>query len=175
MKYLLSFAVSLMILAAPSAYAKSINMHVEPKSDSKISGSINTDNGVTIVYAPKDGKWIKIANPLNGDVGWVKSADLGNNGYHLQVATRKDGSGQYNIYQFSSGGQQFSQQQIDNELKWFERQQQIMHQHMQQSMADMINMFYYPRPVFVPVVIMPVDQKPQAAKPAKTSKKVASA
>lgn len=151
-----------MLFATTSAFAKTINLHQEPKADSPSTGTINTEAGVTIVYTPKTGEWIKVANPNNGDVGWVKSSDLGGNGYNMRVFTSNDGTHRYSVYKVgtSTGHNQFNQKQIEHAMRHFEQQQRMMQMHMARMFNDM---FYFPQPVFVPIVMVP-EQQPNSPK-----------
>lgn len=147
-----------MLFSTTTVIAKTINLYAEPKTDSKVTGVVNTDAGVTIVYTPKSGEWIKVANPNNGDVGWIKSSGLDANGYNMRLFTSGNGTHNYSFYQLGSGHSQFSQKQIENNMRNFEKQQRMMQMHM----AHMVNdMFYFPHPVFVPIVLMPEQHKMQ--------------
>lgn len=170
MKSLLTCAATLTLLCGASlANAKTINLYSEAKEGSKVTGTLNTEAGVTIVYSPKNSEWIKVANPANGDVGWVKSSDLGGNGYSVQFVTTGNGPHGYSFYQFGSSANQPSRQQIEMEMKQFERQQRIMQQHMQNMFNDMFTMFS--SPIFVPVVLVPEGPIQNKATPIKSVKK----
>lgn len=58
------------------SYAKTISLFAEPKSDAKVIGVIDPASGIVPIYTPKEGGWIKVGNPSNGNVGWIKSTDL---------------------------------------------------------------------------------------------------
>lgn len=167
MKRLLSaILLAVLSLGSASVFAKTINLYSEPKMDSKVTGAVNTENGVTIVYTPKSGEWIKIANPANGDVGWVKSSDLGGSGYNMRVISTGDGTHSYSVYQVGGNAGQYNQQQMDKEMQQFEKQQRLMQMQMNQMVNEMFN---FPHPLFVPVVIMPVTSKEQKTPVAKTT------
>lgn len=165
MKWLLYDALVLTALfASATVSAKTIHLYSEPKTDSKVASTMNTEAGVTIVYAPRNGEWIKVANPSNGDVGWVKSSDLGSNGYNMRVFTSGNGTHSYNVYQFGTGNSQFNQKQLESEVRYFEQQQRMMQIHMAHMFNDM---FYFPYPVYVPVVMVPERPKLQKTASAK--------
>lgn len=164
MNRFLSSACVVMLLASASASAKNINLYTEPKADSKVVGTVNSEHGVTIVFTPKTGDWIKVANPENGEVGWVKSSELGGNGYNMRITTAGDGAHKYSVYQFGTGGAKYSQQQLEREMRLFEQQQRMMQWHMAHMFNDM---FYFPQPIFVPVMVVPEKPKPQKASPVK--------
>jgi uncharacterized protein YraI len=174
MKRLLSYTfVATLLLASATVFAKNINLYAEPKTDSKVAGTVDTDAAVTIVYTPKSGEWIKVANPTNGDVGWVKSNELGAKGFNMRVITSGDGTHSYSVYQFGGANSQYNQQQLEKEVQQFEQQQSMMQIHMARLFNDMFNFpFYFPQPVFVPVIMQPpqpLPQKPTAAKSTKTT------
>jgi len=159
-RLLTSSLLAVMAFGAATAFAKTINLYSEPKTDSKVTGTVNTENGVTIVYTPKSGEWIKIANPANGDVGWVKLSDLGGNNYNIRVISAGDGAHSYSFYQSGGNTVQYSQEQFDKQMQQFEKQQRMMQIHMNHMLSDG---FYFPQPVFVPVVMMPVTSKEKKA------------
>jgi uncharacterized protein YgiM (DUF1202 family) len=166
MKRLLTSALLVALsLGSATSFAKTINLYSEPKSDSKVTGTVNTEAGVTIVFTPKSGEWIKVANPANGDVGWVKSSDLGGNNYNMRVISTGDGTHSYSIYQFGGNTGQVSQEQLDKEMQQFEKQQRMMQMQMNHMLNDM---FYFPQPVFVPVVMVPVPAKEHKSSIVKT-------
>jgi hypothetical protein len=170
MKRLLSYTAMIgMVCTTSIAFAKAINLYAEPKTDSKIVGSANTETGITIVYTPKNSEWIKIANPTNGDVGWVKSSELGNNGYNMRIITTGDGAHNYNIYQLGTGGTQYTKQQLEKQMQQFEQQQRMLQKHIKQMFNDMFN---FTQPIFVPVVMMPEPPKASTAKEAQTAQKI---
>lgn len=151
--------IVIMLFSSATVSAKTLNLYSEPKTDSKIVGNLNTETGVTLVYTPKTGEWIKVANPNNGEVGWVKSSDLGENTYNMRVFTSKNGTYSYNVYQFGTGNSQIEQKQLESKMRHFE-QQRMMQMHMAHLFNDM---FYFPQPIFVPVVVMHEQPKLQKA------------
>lgn len=164
MKRLLFYAFVVMLFATAPVFAKTINLYSEPKTDSKVTGTVNIEDGVTIVYTPKSGEWIKVANPTNGDVGWIKSSDLGGNGYNMRIMTSGDGTHSYSVYQFGAGSSQYNQQQLEKKMRQFEKQQRMMQIHMAHMFNDM---FYFPQPIFIPVLMVPEQPKLQKTSPAK--------
>jgi hypothetical protein len=158
MKHLLSYAFVVMLFTTTTVFAKTINLYSEPKNDSKVTSTVNIEDGVTIVYTPKSGEWIKAANPTNGDVGWIKSTDLGGYGYNMRIMPSCNGTHIYSIYQFGAGSSQFNQQQLEKEIQQLEQQQRMMQMYI--HMAHMFNdMFYFPQPVIIPVVMVPVQPR----------------
>jgi hypothetical protein len=74
---LLSLSALLLATGAFSiAYASTINLYEQPKQDAKQVGTVDLASGIIPIYAPKGSEWTKVADPKNGNVGWVKSSDL---------------------------------------------------------------------------------------------------
>lgn len=64
------------LLISLSALAKTINLYEQPNQAAKIVGTIDPSSGVIPIFTPKGSKWIKIGDPSNGNVGWIKSSDI---------------------------------------------------------------------------------------------------
>ena len=146
-----------MLFATTTALAKTVNLYLEPKAGSKLVSTLNTNAGITIVYSPKSGEWVKVANPANGDVGWVKYRDLGSNAYNMRIITSDNGKHSFRVYQFSTGANSYNPQQLEKEMRQFEQQQRMMQAQMAHVFNDMV---YFPQPIFIPVVV-PMQAKLQ--------------
>lgn len=65
------------LLFSTIGMAKTITLYDQPKADAKNVGTIDLDSGLIPIFTPKDNKeWVKVADPKNGNVGWVKNTDL---------------------------------------------------------------------------------------------------
>jgi SH3-like domain-containing protein len=64
------------LLAASVSFAKNINLYEQPKTDAKVVATIDPAQGIVPIYTPDKSEWVKIGDPRNGNVGWVKSSDL---------------------------------------------------------------------------------------------------
>lgn len=156
------------------AIAKNISLYDQPKVDAKIVGTINSDNGIIPIFTPKDNVWIKVGDPNNGNVGWVKSSDLKNitGGYTFSQHIISTGTGphNYNIVQFG-GPEQLTPAQSQAMLKKMEQRQQTLQKDMQLMMQDVFKNNQTVFPMMVPVIIVP--EKPatpiKAVVPAKSS------
>ncbi len=147
-----SFLVLLALVSAEAATAKTINMYDQPAANAKSVGSLDSERGIITIFTPKGSDWTKVADPANGNVGWIKTSDLGNSGFHFKVITGERGNHQYQIYQYGNTPGH-NPVQIENQIHAMEASQQMMQRDMQRMMNDMFSMFYYPSPVFVPVFI----------------------
>lgn len=160
-------ALLFLFFAATISYAKPINLYDEPKADGKVIGTLDSQAGAITIFTPKDGGWVKVADPRDGKVGWIKSSEFGNTNFSFQVITSGDGAKGYRVYQYG-GTEAYSPQKMDEEMKKMQLRQQAIQRNMQHLMQDMFADFYYPTPIFVPVIIVPeksVAPKPAAVKP----------
>lgn len=166
MKKFFSYLLIISIIANSTAFAKSVNLHTEPKAESKTLGTVDPEAGVTIVYTPKNSEWIKVANPTNGDVGWIKSSELGKNHYNVRVVTSDKGNQTYKVFQFGSDHSQYSQEQIEKEMQRFQEHQQMVHKQIAHMFNDLFYFqqpFLFSQPIFVPVVMVPENANPKHA------------
>lgn len=155
-QFITSILLVALSLVTMNSFAKKINLYAEPKANSKVTGTVDSAKGVTIVYTPKAGEWIKVANPENGDVGWIKSSDLGGNPYNMRVITNGDGTHHYSIYQFGGYNSKMNQEKIDKEMQQFQKQQRMIQIHMNHLFNDM---FYFSQPLFVPVMMLAPEHR----------------
>ena len=82
--------------------ALALNLYEQPKTDSKVIETLDSKAGVSVIFTPKDSAWVKVADLSNGNVGWVKAADLGAVGFSLNVIQSNDGSHGYQVVQYSN-------------------------------------------------------------------------
>lgn len=59
-----------------AAYAAEINLYDQPRADAKAIGKVDPAVGIIPIFSSQDKMWMKVGDPRNGNVGWVKSADL---------------------------------------------------------------------------------------------------
>src|SRR5262245_8699911 len=101
---LLSLGMTLAVFAiASSVMAKTITLYEQPKAESKTIGSIDTTKGVVSIFTSKDGQWVKIGDPLNGNTGWVKSSDLGSGQFTFNMMKFDNGNQSYQVIQYGNG------------------------------------------------------------------------
>tara|TARA_R110000868_G_scaffold400383_1_gene674730 strand:- start:786 stop:1361 length:576 start_codon:yes stop_codon:yes gene_type:complete len=156
----------LLFALATVCVARPIEMYEQPKSGSKAVGKIDSASGIMIIFSPKDNKaWTKVADPKNGNVGWVKTSELGHDGFSYSVVTTGDGAGSYRVFQYGSGIDMTSPKKVQDDFTRMQLRQQTMQRDMQHMMNDMFNSFYYPAPFIMPVLVVP--EKSMQAKPVK--------
>lgn len=67
-----------LIMAAKTSFAgaNDLTVYDKPEAGAKIATTIKNDQAIIPIFTPKDGKWVKIANPQNGDTGWVRAEQI---------------------------------------------------------------------------------------------------
>lgn len=65
-----------LIFVVAGCSADTLNIYEKPDTHSKIIATAKSgDNLIAIFYTDKK-DWIKVANPKNGEVGWVKASEI---------------------------------------------------------------------------------------------------
>jgi hypothetical protein len=165
-KNIFSILLSLFALTTASfCFSKIIPLYDQPNANGKVSGSINSENGIIVIYTPKDNNsWIKVADPNNGNVGWVKSADVnaitssGNFSLTQHIINTGKGQNAYFIQYGTPKG--MTPEQTQNWIKQMQLRQQTIENDMNHMMEDMYkNMGTFMNfPIFVPVIMLPQQQ-----------------
>jgi hypothetical protein len=173
---LIKLCVTLLILVfAPLCSAKILTLYDQPKSDAKSIGTIDSEVGMIPIFTPKDSAWIKVADPKNGNVGWIKSADLdmkGTNGFSFSQKMISTGKGpQSYVIQFGIP-QTLTPEQSQAFIKRIKEQTQSIQKDTQKMMQDMfksINQMQTQFPVIMPVIVMPNADVPAAKNNSETA------
>lgn len=79
MKKICYFSALIMLFSSMLVFAQDLNMHDSPDEHSKVNSKIDPRYGIIVIYQPENSAWVKIANPKNGDVGWIKHTELNQN------------------------------------------------------------------------------------------------
>jgi len=156
--------VTLFFTAVSSA--KNINLYEQPKSDAKIIGTIDPATGIIPIFTPKEGDWVKVGNPNNGNVGWVKSSDLAqagatSSGFSFSQKIDSTGKGpQSYVFKFGMPAQ-LTKEQSDALYKQIQAQQAAIQQSVQKIIQETLTHYNqtgvtgWEFPIIMPVVIMP--------------------
>jgi hypothetical protein len=176
--YISSIIMLFVLLFSTFAFAKEINMYDEPKDGAKVVGTVDMTVGVIPIFTPKEGTWMKVGDPRNGNVGWIKSSDVSNvpgspNSFSFTQRTVTDSKGVPHTYQIIQYGNPINvnnpaipknvQQNIQGVVQDIVNGFNTMYQQQQKMMSNM------PTPVIMPIVVMPPQN--QAAAPATPTKK----
>lgn len=153
--------VALMLGVSSTAMAKSINLYDQPKADGKVINTIDSNVGIIAIFTPKEGGWVKVADPRNGNVGWVKSADLQGVGVNMNIMQTGDGARGYQMMQL--GGFSLTPEQIATMKKQMEVRQQAIQNDMNKMVTDIYNnmhQYWMNVPMMMPVIIVPEAKLP---------------
>ena len=164
-----------MLILSSAALAKNINLYDQPMPTAKVIGTIDTETGVIPIFTPKGSDWVKIGDPRNGNVGWVKASDInngGNSSFSFTQKVVKQGKPP-ETYHIQIGNTPVNIQtdlQMQNMLQEMQIRQQAIQQTTQkimQEMIDNINKLYKQQPellhnngtmpVIMPIVIIPAS------------------
>jgi len=148
-KLLLSTSV---LLLTQTLFAKNIDLHESPSATSKVTASMNSESPIMPIFSPKNSEWIKIADPANGNVGWVKAKDVNLNGFQFHVINSNNGNASgYQVFQFGNPAQ--PSKDVLNAMKRMEEYSDTMRREMQNMMRNM-----FPVSPVQPVVNVPKPQ-----------------
>lgn len=76
-RLMILFVTMLTIFFIPAlSLANSINLYDAPRDQAKVTGTIDLSTGIIPIFTPKNSSWVKVADPRNGNTGWVKASDL---------------------------------------------------------------------------------------------------
>lgn len=165
LKYIVGLFVALFVVTS-SAFA--FNVYDKPENNAKVVMTLKADESVIPIFYTEKKDWVKIANPKNGDIGWVKASELKapmvitkvtEGGVQQQVVIDKDKEPNvYSVIQYSAP-HEMTKEETQKMVKDFERRQNTMresmkkmHDDMQKMMQDMFKDF---DDMFVPVPITP--------------------
>lgn len=126
------------------AFAAEVVLYEQPAANAKQVGKVDLSTGVIPIYTPEKSDWIKVADPRNGNVGWVKSSDVSSTNHGGIVFTQKiinngQGAKTYQFMEYANpmGRIQFKKPSPEAIKKW-EARQRLMQQEMNHSMHEMM-------------------------------------
>ncbi|HEX4044892.1 MAG TPA: SH3 domain-containing protein, partial [Gammaproteobacteria bacterium] len=163
---------ALTVGVSAASFAKEINLLDQPTANAKVIGTIDAAAGVIPIYSSKAGDWIKVGDPRNGNVGWIKSSDLSGKpgepaAFTFTQRITNDGKNPQTYQVIYGQPAKFDNKDIQNMLQKLQLQQQSIQQSMQKAVEEMMNDFnklYQLQtipadtnnfPIILPVVIMP--------------------
>ena len=119
--------------AFSASYAANlINLRELPQQQAKVVANIDVAQGYMPIFTQADGQWIKIADPHNGNVGWVTASELqtaqkrGKVAYSQRVISQGEAP-QLQVLQFSNlGVQPLSNEEAEQYSKMMIQQQQTI-------------------------------------------------
>lgn len=178
--------LSVLLLAPIPSFAKSISLYDEPKENAKVIGSIDVTAGVIPIISNKEGTWMKVGDPRNGHVGWIKTSEVGDgtsSSFTYTQRTINDGTGpqSYQMIQYGQP-QTHNAGEMNESLKKMQARQKALQQNLQKSIQGMmneINDIYKQQsslfgniPMIMPIIVVPVESTKSVNNPVPTTKKV---
>jgi hypothetical protein len=180
------------LLLSNLSIAKTINLYDQPKDNAKIIGPIDTAEGMVPIFTPKDGDWMKVGNPKNGDVGWIKAKELSSEDGSIatslsitqETINTDKGPKSYQIVKFGTPKPLTAEQNtaIIKQAQLRQLQLQASIQKMMQSFYKEMNDYYKSNPsvtvdpfnnfpMLMPVIVFPVAE-PETVSATKTNIKL---
>jgi hypothetical protein len=142
----LPLIISLSLLSL-SAFAANLPMYDQPQNNAKVTGTIDTSKGIMPIYTPQ-GDWVKIADPRNGNVGWVKKSDL----------TKATGT----TFTVQYGTSSMTSAEAQEMVKKMQMDQQAVQQSINKAMQTMMDVWKN-FPMIIPVMVAPQTPTPTTA------------
>ncbi|MAZ40429.1 MAG: hypothetical protein CMF49_09960 [Legionellales bacterium] len=76
MKNLAVVLITSLLVLSTSLFANTLKMYEKPNDKSKLLMELKPGQQLIPIYYPQNSLWIKVADPQNGNVGWVKTNEL---------------------------------------------------------------------------------------------------
>jgi hypothetical protein len=168
-------------------FAKPVNLYEQPKTDSKVVATIDSASNMIPILSAPGGQWMKVGDPKNGNVGWLKLSDVTNSkpgsmstssGFSMteQTVPTSNGPQTFRTIQFGNGDpmgtdkaqailQRLQKQQAEIQgvtQKMYNEYYRDMNALMQSNPAAFANT---PFPPFMPVIIIPAKSGTQGIPP----------
>lgn len=133
----------LLLAYSMTAFAKEVTMYDKPDQKSNIVSQLDLSTGFIPIFTPKDSQWIKVADPKNGNVGWIAVSDLekaGSTSVTIKQTYTNDGKipQTYSIVQYSDP-KKIDNKQTQEMWDKIAQDQQAIQQSLQKAMNSMIN------------------------------------
>ncbi len=181
-KQCIIFSALSALLLTSTCFAKNINLYEQPADTAKVVGSVDPAKGIVPIFTSKEGTWIKVGNPQNGNVGWVKSAELTeagstSTGFSFSQQTENTGNGPKSyVFKFAIPAS-LSKEQTEALYKQIQAQQAAIQKSIQKIIqsvfpnADKAGSTEVEIPIVMPVVLVPSTPQPTKTTPAEPVKK----
>lgn len=180
MKKYFSALALMMVTVSVSVHAKSLELLSQPEAKSVTIATVQSGDKLIPIFMPEKSDWIKVADPKNGNVGWLKREDLGINSepkiYEKRIekesGDKKKGPYHHEVFEYK-GTEKLSDEQVKSLFEKMEQQQARMHKAMWSMYESMMSQFsnfehmipdvghYFDHPHFI---LVPEDAKNESEK-----------
>ena len=122
---------------------KSVTLYVEPAANAKTVANLTVGQQVIPIYA--QGDWVKVANPANGAIGWIKKTDLqqaapvlSSQAVMQSYVITQQGKDAKKVYQIDNKGdvQALKGEQAQAVIQQMDQQQKQMQEQMNKMMYN---------------------------------------
>lgn len=171
MRYLKLFMLTLSLVLSSLIFAAekpTIDYHIyqDNSTQSKVVGELKQNMTVIPIFYSKN--MVKIANPKNGDVGWVNKQALSNTSIRVPIIMHHHGKNadqsSYEVITYSNN--QLTPQQTEALMQRLNRQEYRMQRLMAEDFQMMQDQFNDPffNNMSMPVLLQPIIVMPQQSK-----------
>ncbi len=148
MKIYISIFAVVMTFVSTAAHAKSLVLLSKPEAQATSVATVQSGDRLIPIYTPEKSDWIKVADPKNGNVGWLKRQDLGLNQspqmYEKRIeresGDKKKGPYRHEVYEYK-GTEKLNDEQVKQMFEKIEKQQAKIHDAMRSMFNNMMNQF----------------------------------
>jgi len=152
-KTLMTILMLTAILFSFTVFAKPLNLYQKPNLKAKVVAKMYAGEQLVPIYFPKKSDWVKVANPKNGEVGWVKFADIegksslpnaeGFSWKQKVVVDKKDKNAKPKVYRVVEydGSKPIKPEQIKKIVGDMQKQMEQIQIYMQQFTQSMLQQF----------------------------------
>lgn len=127
----------LLSMLAQAGFAKTIPLYEQPENNAKVVGSVDTSVGIISIFAPEKSAWVKVADPRNGNVGWIKSSEVGEQGFSYNMLRTKDGGQKIEMIQQQGSTKPYSPKHLDKTLEEIKVQQKKVQENIESMLKVM--------------------------------------
>lgn len=125
---------------------RSIPVYSEPNTKTAPASTLTKGQKIISIFEQND--WIKVANPDNGNVGWVKKSDwkaaaknvvtIEQVGHGYSITSQNSDGSMNSSYRIIQTSGKVNSEEIDTFFNDLQKQQQSMQQHFEQIRQDMM-------------------------------------
>ena len=178
-KSFVSFLIAFFLISfTTNALAQTITLYDQPNQNAKVVGTADLSSGIIPIFTPEKGsEWMKVADPRNGNVGWIKSSDIKNARgaentvtFSQKIISNGTQPHTYQVIQFGNPPTKMSDEQVKAFVEKMQKQQQQLQQSFQGIIKNMNDTIQHEWDVWTaqggfPMIIVPGPVVKQPAKP----------
>jgi uncharacterized protein YgiM (DUF1202 family) len=169
--YILAVLLLFVFNNVASADTKNTNLNIyeKPDANAKIIASVKRDEQLMPFFYTEKKDWVKIGNPKNGDVGWVKIAEFEQQPIVInkinatgteQLIVDEKNRGRYPQIFVQYGSQKdLKEKDIQKAVRDIEKRNKTERENIQKDIQDLLSKFDSLFNGIQPIIIIPSDEK----------------